>query len=388
MNDEHNRPEAAAPHISRERAAVPSSPATGERITCPACARFNPSRLNCLYCGAALPHTAASEARVQALRPRPLEWWEQGFNVILLPTNDSGAAHASVPQIVRAEVERLLGIETETCEKMLAGGAPVPLMRIAEQEQAELAGRRLGALGLSMAIVPDEELCVRPEEIKRVRRIELNGAGLRVSCGIRRELEARDDAGDAMTLPLAEIVALVRGRLFTKQTESARSSRAAQVKAVETDVAAANPLRADEREIATDESVLDIYAVAPACTWRICANSFDYSCLGARRQLLARDNFKLLVEALRLAASTACFDETYDSMRPLLERVWTLTERTEARGTTRRSIARFAVQQAVFVSNEEQFTRHARLCAHLERERRRHQPERADELAPTDTPCT
>src|SRR5215216_7357352 len=58
--------------------------APAELVACPACGRANaPTRMQCLYCGAGLPAAAgADDLRRPALRP--LEAWEQGYNVVLL----------------------------------------------------------------------------------------------------------------------------------------------------------------------------------------------------------------------------------------------------------------------------------------------------------------
>src|SRR5215208_2607295 len=53
-------------------------------VACDECLRANaPTRMNCLYCGAALPRTRQS---VALRRPvlKKLEEWEHGFNVVTL----------------------------------------------------------------------------------------------------------------------------------------------------------------------------------------------------------------------------------------------------------------------------------------------------------------
>lgn len=65
------------------------------------------------------------------------------------------------------------------------------------------------------------------------------------------------------------------------------------------------------------------------------AESFDYSCLGAEKRLTAAENFKRLVETLRVRAPQAAYDDSYRSVRALLTFAWTLAEQTEA-GSLRR----------------------------------------------------
>ena len=73
------------PFIAEDAGATPASRAFApvEMVACEACLRANaPTRMNCLYCGAAL---AVADASNDLRRPslRALEAWEQGFNVVL-----------------------------------------------------------------------------------------------------------------------------------------------------------------------------------------------------------------------------------------------------------------------------------------------------------------
>lgn len=384
MHDTNERADALQSESDTEIAAPrtsAASPAAG-RVPCPACGRANPlTRHNCLYCGATLPQSAATEAHVR-LKLRPLDPFQQGFNVVLLPAAESASPHAAMPPVVRAEVERLLGIEEDMLERISKASVPIPLARVADEEEALLIERRIAALSLSVVVLPDAEVRARAEEVKRVRQLEIAGDSLRLWCRAGGERTAEE----ASVIRLADIIALVRGHLLTKEVDKTHTHKRGR-RSESSDASLSAASKADERELFADESVLDIYAVEPVCTWRISAGSFDYSCLGARRALLARDNFELIIQALRLAASTARFDDSYRSIRNLLEPIWASTERTDARGTSRRTLGRVTTQTATFVNNEDQFTRYARTCAHVERERRR-QPERAEQPASGDIPCT
>lgn len=383
MQEENDTSNVAPTERGTDIASPPSAaPPAAELVTCPACGRANPSkRFDCLYCGATLTHSVASEAHVR-LNLRPPDPPRQGFNVVLLPAAESATHHAIAPPVVRAEIERLLGIEEETFRRMVKACAPIPLARVANEEEARLVERRISAFSLSVAVLPDAEVQARVEDIKRVRRLEIDGDGLRLWC----RAGAERGADETTVIRLSEIIALVRGRLITKEVDKTHTPH--RGRRGESLDASSSASEVDERELFADESVLDIYAAEPICTWRISAGSFDYSCLGTRRTLLARDNFELLVGALHLAASTARFDDSYGEIRSLLEPVWSLTERTDARGTSRRILGRLTTQTATLVSNEDQFTRYARTCAHIERERRRRQPERTEQLPSRDIPCT
>ena len=351
-----------------------------EMVSCPTCERRNPpTRAACLYCGAALAHTGAAVATttvdsVQTLSDSAaLESWEQGYTVMLL-AGAAEAFHVGAPPVVAAEIKRLLGIEEDQLRRMIKSGVALPLARLREREQAELTGRRLAALALPIGVLSDAELRCGELEINRVRRLEIANTNLRVWLRAAPATHGVDDA--TATLDLAEIVALVRGRIFTREIEtSTPHARGSNTHVAADERAAANVSllespKKQTRELFTDDSVLDIYTTRAEETWRIHAGSFDYSCLGARRTLLARDNFELLIEAMRLAASKSHFDDSYTAVRPLLEPAWSLATRTDARGHKRQQPGRFALQSATLISNETQFTAYARSCAHFARERK------------------
>lgn len=351
----------------------------GEMLPCPKCTRRNPpTRAACLYCGAAFAHAGVAVNTSSAISAQTLsssatlEFWEQGYTVVLL-ANAAEAFHVGAPPVVGAEVKRLLGIEEDQLRRMIKSGVTLPLVRLKEREQAELIGRRLAALALPVRVLPDAALRCGERDINRVRRLEIKNAKLRV--WTRAGIATHEVEDATAILDLAEIVALVRGRIFTREIETStphvRGSEtysATDAEAIE--VSLLEPPAKQTRELFADDSVLDIYTTRAGETWRIHAGSFDYSCLGARRTLLARDNFELLVEAMRLAASKSHFDDSYTAVRTLLEPAWSLATRTDARGHKRRQLGRFALESATIVSNETQFTAYARTCAHFARERR------------------
>src|SRR5215210_5685305 len=87
---------------------APRAFAFEEMLACEACLRANPpTRMNCLYCGEKLP---AAETRAAHLRPtlRPLEEWERGLNVILLPCErePSPESLAEAAKFLRTDDER------------------------------------------------------------------------------------------------------------------------------------------------------------------------------------------------------------------------------------------------------------------------------------------
>jgi len=120
----------------------------------------------------------------------------------------------------------------------------------------------------------------------------------------------------------------------------------------------------DSREIGSDESVVDIYVRNHSGSWRITANSFDFSVLEERKSLFAAENFPRLVTLIREHAPQAEYNEAYQSVRDCLDLVWPSAQRSEAAaGRTR--ISRGTTTHVITTDSEQQFTRYSRLCHYL-----------------------
>lgn len=313
-----------------------------ELVACPACRRTNaPTRMQCLYCGAALPASAsADDQRRPALRP--LEAWEQGYNVVLLPRAE--AAPELTPDTL-ATAARLLRHEPEQLRRIIAARTHLPLARTAVREEAALIESRLAPLDLAVEVVADEALAVEAQPPQRIRRCEFADA----------ELIAWASAeGPAQRVAWGEIVLLVAGRISRRQIEvEERRGRRAAGEVIET------------REFYEDEGVLDLYTSEPAGNWRIKAASFDYTCLGAQKSLLAAENFTRLYAALRTRAGNAVCDDAYNGLRHLLQAAWPVAEQTSAGGLRRDRPGRLHTEAVTSISNETQFTRYGRLRRHF-----------------------
>jgi hypothetical protein len=309
-------------------------------VACERCARANaPTRMNCLYCGAPLPQTEESEGlRRPALRK--LEEWEQGHNVVLLPRGERAVAPEAL-----AESASLLKLEVAHLEQCLAGRRGLPVARAATAEEATLILKRLRVRGLQARVYSDEELATEAPP-RNVRALELGAEALLLWAG-REESPER--------LPWSQVALLARGRVTRKRLEveerGGRFRRGGEM--------------VDARELSTDEAVLDIYARGGGEGWRLWADHLDYSCLGARKGLTARENFGTLLAALRESAAGAEFDEEYAALRPLLTPVWPPSERDESQGVRREGTGRYNTGKVTTVSNEAQFTRYTRLLSRL-----------------------
>jgi hypothetical protein len=313
-----------------------------ELIACESCGRASPpTRMNCLYCGATLPAAEGGEDR---RRPalKPLEGWERGFNVVLAP-------HAGDDLYLRgdglAEAASLARLKPEQLSEMLAARTALPLARTGERAEAALLERRLTALGLHVEIVADEELAVESQPPRRVRKIEFDEGGVAGLSVV---------SGESQRAAWGEVVLIVLGRLFKKRIEvEERLKRRAGSEVVES------------RELVEDEAVVDLHFADAPAGWRVAASGFDYSCLGARKSLLAADNFARLVGEFRARARRAAFDDSYGRVRHLLQFAWSPTEQREAGGVRRAGPGRVSTEAVTSVSNEAQFTRYSRLLRHF-----------------------
>lgn len=322
--------------VSRESSShgAPRRFEPGELVACDKCSRANaPTRMNCLYCGAPLPVTERSAAlRRPALRK--LEEWEQGFNVLLHPPSRRPA-----PETIE-ELASLLRLDAARLSEMFVSGTTLPVARAASSEEAELIVGRLKARGLEVEVLDDDSLARTPA---RVRALGFDSDAL--------VLMPSADAEPAGVF-WGRVVLLVLGRVVTRRVEmEERPSKLV-----------GRGRLTDAREVASDEAVLDIYTSDAASEgFRVMADGFDYSCLGAGKGLLARDNFKTLVTELRARATGAALDEEYARLRGVLASVWPPAERNESGGLRRDRPGRLNTESVTVVSNEAQFTRYSRM---------------------------
>jgi hypothetical protein len=329
--------------ISADLSLPPTEPpgfAPEEMVRCEECLRANPpTRVECLYCGKVL---TLSEGGAAKARPslRPLEKWEQGYNCILVRSPDEGLREQSI-----AEAASFVRLGVADLNSIIRLKKPLPLARAATGEEADLIARSLGALGLEMKIVSDEALAVDASPPRRVRTIELQES----------DVEMLPPSGDGKTVEWNEIKLVLSGRLFAKQVETKERKRRGAEKQI-----------LDARETANDEAVLDIYTQGPDAGWRILANNFDFSCLGARKGLLAAENFAILTALIHERTPHAEHDNSYLSLRRTLELVWPSDQETSSLGLRRDRAGKYSTGEVSITSNESQFTRFSRLCHFLQ----------------------
>ncbi|HEX8144924.1 MAG TPA: hypothetical protein VF553_20315 [Pyrinomonadaceae bacterium] len=311
-----------------------------ELVRCEECLRANPpTRSGCLYCAAPLPLTEAG-TRLREPALRRLEDRERGFNLILLPHRRARLSEGSL-----VKMAELLRLRMEELLRVTEAGEPLPLARSATREEASLVEGRLRALGAETLTVDDKDLSLTDSAPKRLRTLELKSD----------ELVAYPLGGDESSgIAWSDITLLVAGRLFARRVEvEERVGRGSENEIVEA------------RELSADEAVLDIYAAGFEGNARIHAHSFDFSCLGEGKNLIAAQNFSTLVELLRERGVAALYDDSYQRLRRALSVAWPLEEHTGAAGLRRSRPGRFNTETVTTSDNERQFARYSRLRHYL-----------------------
>jgi hypothetical protein len=319
---------------SAETELRPFSP--DEMVRCEACLRANPpTRFNCFYCGAKLTPSDAPSASLRKPVMRRPEIWEEGFNLIF-----GGAPN--LREEVLSEAANLLRLGPDEVGRIVERGVPLPLARTDSQEEALLVEAKLRALGLSVETISDTELMARDEGRRRVRAFDFED----------EELAAHAAGGqEVWRARWSELSLMVTGRLILRKVElEERKGRVGGSEMV------------DAREIlAGDVLLLDLYTNEKGGGWRLASDSFDFSCLGGRKGLVAAQNFSTLVQVIRERAPQLIIDESYDTLRQELAPVWPPEERRESRGLRRERPGRFHTEAVMTTDNEMQFTRYSRL---------------------------
>ncbi len=310
-----------------------------ELVPCPSCSRANaPTRANCLYCGAvlgssaeALPATATGTAPEPI--PSPEQRTEDVVHVVAVLARSAGSE-------VSAETAQLLNLAPPELNALLSARV-APLYATTAAEQAQAISEKLRSAEFEPVTISDAQLNLATPP-KQIAALTIDKDALTAS--VRR-------TGERVSAPWNDVVLIVLGRLyFTKTEVEQKRDKSKQV--------------LDERQLTSDEAVLDIYSRADEIGWRIRAGSFDFSCLGAEKKPIAFENFRALAEVLRRNSPHAVDDDSYVRMRVALNKIWPLEARAGA-SERRRTLAREINATATISDNELQFTRYSRLLRFL-----------------------
>ncbi len=299
-------------------------------LACPKCRKQNPpNRSSCLYCAAELELPEELEAAVR-LNLRPLEAWENGFNLAFIPPADD-------PD--RPAITRYLKYEPELLSEMLAAARPFPLARIENASDAERAVKHLKDLGLNARSVSDIDLKIGKPNT-RLRSIEFDGDSIALTSFNTAEI-TRFRPGD--------LALIVTGRIIESKAESVEKRKRKGRKVL------------DESSTASDELLIDIYSKEGHQGWRIAARGFDFSGLGKEKKLIAKENLERLLQLLREFAPSAVFIDEYDARMNALTSVWDLERQTDFEGLRKSVGGKSGFGSVVRTSNLAQFTKYSRL---------------------------
>lgn len=308
-----------------------------EMLACGNCARTNPpNRVKCMYCGGELEISATQAAKIKP-GLRKLELWEQGFNLIYLPNDEQ------VPSETIRRIAQLTKREKEFLQKLFDVRKPLPLVRCETAKEAEILRSRVKETGLKTSIVADEALA--PEMLpKRLRGVEFRDNYMLLTDFNTSEVEVID---------VEDLRLIVSGAIFQKAVQSTEARKKGETKIL------------DATETASDEALIDIYTKNAPTGYRIYTKGFDFSCLGAEKGILARDNIKKLAARLQTVAPNAKLVEDYLTIRSVLGEVWEVEQRKDSQGLSRQRFGKFDLSSVSSSNNTQQFTKYSRLQWHL-----------------------
>ena len=305
-----------------------------QMVTCESCLRTNaPTRLQCLYCGSTLSlNSAAVDLKTPDLRP--LENWEQGYNNILKWSTATNLSDDAV-----SSAANLLKLDNAVLARLISAHDPMPVARTATRDEANLVQRRLSALGINTEIIADVNLAESATPF-RVRAAELRDLDLRLY---------ERQGGQPIDLSWKQILLLVVGRLTVRRLESREENARGKE----------NPVL-EASEFFTDETIFDFYT-ADRRPFRIMSKSFDFSCLGPNKALVAEENMSRLLDVFREKARDAAWDDSYNMIRKSLESVWPLERTEQSAGWRRDRPGKLTKGNVTEISNEVQFHKYSSL---------------------------
>ena len=327
-------------HMPLDGPVGPSEPQgflPAQMIRCDECLRANPpTRVNCLYCGSGLPTTEESAKLRKPILRQP-EKHEIGFNSIFVSIKRDDAIE---------EAAGLLKLPAEKLQELVQTKQHLPLARTSSRDEAALLFERLQDLGIEVLTLSDKDLGMGPGAIVRPRSITfvddlvvLNQPGGTASVEVR----------------LSALRLIVAGRLVVRKVEvQERMSRKAETEILDTS------------QFFNDEPVFDLYSATHHQTWRIGANSFDFSCLEDQKTLVSGENVKKLNDLLAARATNICVDNSYAEIRGRLESVWPVDQETYSQGWRRQRPGKYSLGAVMVHSNESQFSRYSRLLRYFE----------------------
>lgn len=308
-------------------------------VACPACNRNNGvHRVTCIYCGATLPVEAGKETE-KLPNLRPLEESELGFNLVCFP-GDSLSDESAI-----SEIETATRLEPIQISELMRATVPVPILRAQTRSDAEIFYKRLLGAGVRTTIIGDDELSISVPPF-RVRRIKPMGDSLELWSN---ELTRPE------TIGWNDIALFVFGAVRYTQVSTQEENRS----------------RRNGREIKDlsesfrDEFLFDFFDRRSTRHFRLRGDSFDYSCLGEQRSILASENYKRLETWFLQGTPNSIVSREFRKLSRALEPVWPLGKTILRQPLKRIGVGKVAFQSDAFYDNEGQFTRFSRTLFRL-----------------------
>lgn len=307
-----------------------------ELLTCDGCSRQNPpNRINCIYCGTVLAISAEQFVQQKPVI-RKLESWEQGFNIVCLSSTVEDRS-------LENKIASLTGYDTSDVNMILSSSAPLPILRVESSQVAEMLSNEFNGLGLTCCVVSDADLAAERPPV-RLAKIDISKTSFQF---IDFNTKA---AADIAFLDLALIV---RGQLSRTRTELVEKRKRKR-----TDLL-------DESSSFADETVIDLYTKSDGRGFRINIAGFDFSCLGAEKTLLAKENIGRLIKLLSDLAPNARLADNFSTIQGALSKVWEIESRSDAQGIKHLRFGKSGFGKVESTSNLQQFTKYSRLLRHL-----------------------
>src|SRR2546423_8454849 len=305
--------------------------APDELLTCDVCLRVNPpTRPACIYCGTRLTSQATIVAQETATEPQTAAVSPMCY-VVLPPKGLSEVDENLLDELAKT-------IEVKSSYLRTALSSHSPLLLASTNDKANKTINDLRQIGIDSLLVADADLKLNVAS-RIVHALEFTDQGLAGSPG---------SSAARLTGRWDELILVVIGRLQTHRSEIEERRRRGGPKPI------------DRREVADDESVLDLYVRSSEAGWRISASNFDFSCLGDRKSLTAFDNFKALINLLSERAALE-IDQSYLRMRALLTDVWPLQKQTRKGAWRRSGAGKYDMSTVTTTDNETQFNNYSRL---------------------------
>lgn len=306
-----------------------------QMIACSKCSKANPpNRFKCLYCGTTLEISAEKVADVN-LNLRPLEKWERGFNVIVIPGGDDEG--------IAETLFRIAGLNEEAFADLVKAGRPFPVARVESEREAEIVRDKIVRAGFAANVISDEKLAA-DNPPRRLRNVEFQGG---------KATFTLFNSGEKITLEKNDLALIVSGSIFESKTETTEKRKKREMHTT------------GETQTSKDETVLDIYSTADPIGWRIRERGFDFSCLGEKKGLIAVENIQRLIAVFGAFAPDAVIDREFSKISDTLGAIWEVEETIDS-SCLQRSMFKSGDRTRIrSSSNLSQFTKYSRMLRHL-----------------------